>query len=243
MSDLSFHPTVLRLRQLKKSFVDLPPSLALRLNRKKREQLVTEFRQLTSVEACIDFTKRHMEIGSCQIPNEISPAIDLIAETKPKVMCEIGTLDCGTSLLFSRFLPTLDMLICMDLYVKNKPMLRLLSKSSLHLEFVEASSYSKSAVDATERLLNGKLIDVLLIDGDHRYEGVSQDFECYRPLVRDGGLILFHDIVQEKGDGHAWAGGVPQFWKEVRQKFPYREIINDPNQSGFGIGMITNSSI
>ncbi len=35
--------------------------------------------------------------------------------------------------------------------------------------------------------------DLLLIDGDHSYDGVRQDFENYAPLVRKGGIILFDD--------------------------------------------------
>lgn|GEM_PF-2937274 len=35
--------------------------------------------------------------------------------------------------------------------------------------------------------------DVLLIDGDHSYEGVRKDYELYAPLVREGGIILFDD--------------------------------------------------
>lgn len=35
--------------------------------------------------------------------------------------------------------------------------------------------------------------DLLVIDGDHSYEGVKADFDNYRDLVRPGGLIVFDD--------------------------------------------------
>lgn len=35
--------------------------------------------------------------------------------------------------------------------------------------------------------------DLLIIDGDHSFDGVKRDFENYRSFVRDGGLILFDD--------------------------------------------------
>jgi len=44
--------------------------------------------------------------------------------------------------------------------------------------------------------LNGEPLDFLFIDGDHTYEGVKRDFEMYSPLVRNGGIIAFHDIVK-----------------------------------------------
>ena len=51
--------------------------------------------------------------------------------------------------------------------------------------------------------------DILLIDGDHNYEGVKADFEMYAPLVKKGGLILFHDIINQNC-------GVPKFWNELK---------------------------
>ena len=39
----------------------------------------------------------------------------------------------------------------------------------------------------------GRPIRMLLIDADHSYNGVRDDFACWAPLVRPGGLIVFHD--------------------------------------------------
>lgn len=36
-------------------------------------------------------------------------------------------------------------------------------------------------------------VDLVLIDGDHRYEGVSSDWRHFAPKVRVGGVVLFHD--------------------------------------------------
>jgi predicted O-methyltransferase YrrM len=37
-------------------------------------------------------------------------------------------------------------------------------------------------------------LDVLFIDGDHRYDAVSSDLMRFAPLVKQGGLILMHDV-------------------------------------------------
>ena len=37
-------------------------------------------------------------------------------------------------------------------------------------------------------------IDILLIDGDHSFEGAMRDLECWAPKIRDGGILLFDDI-------------------------------------------------
>lgn len=62
-------------------------------------------------------------------------------------------------------------------------------------------------------------IDLLLIDGDHSYEGVKYDFEHLGARVPPGGLILLHDAVVE-GEG----GFTP--W-EVR-RYLEAEVYPDP---------------
>ena len=54
-----------------------------------------------------------------------------------------------------------------------------------------------------------KEIDVLLIDGDHSYSGVKADYEKWMPFVKEGGMILMHDVL--------WAhkGVIKFFWDEV----------------------------
>jgi predicted O-methyltransferase YrrM len=43
-------------------------------------------------------------------------------------------------------------------------------------------------------------IDLLFIDGDHTFDGCMRDVESWLPLVRSGGIVLFHD--------YGWADGV-----------------------------------
>lgn len=241
LTDLKFHHSLVAIRQMKKRLVDAFPAMLLRLNRRRRDALVGQFKQCSTVQDCIEFTQQHMGAGSCQIPWEIESAIKLIADARPRVMCEIGTFDGGTSLLFSRFLSTVDLMLCIDLYVKNKEVLKLLAPPNRQLQFFDMPSYSRGAVERVAKLLDGRMIDVLFIDGDHRYEGVKQDFLCYRPFVRDGGLILFHDIVEDKGGGRAWAGGVPVIWRELSPLYPHSEFIHSRDQEGFGIGVLTYS--
>ena len=70
------------------------------------------------------------------------------------------------------------------------------------------------------------LIDVLFIDGDHSFEGVTRDIEAWVPHVRKGGLVLFHDVDIEGVDRgikesmpllkpvkHRKAWSIRVFWK------------------------------
>ena len=55
-------------------------------------------------------------------------------------------------------------------------------------------------------------VDILHIDGRHAYEDVSADLAEWRSTVRDGGLILFHDIA-ERANGF----GVWRLWEELAE--------------------------
>ena len=61
-------------------------------------------------------------------------------------------------------------------------------------------------------------IDVLLIDGKHSYNQVKLEYGLFRPLMRKGGFILFHDSETIRG--------VRKFTQELRRRdggvqFPY----------------------
>ena len=42
-------------------------------------------------------------------------------------------------------------------------------------------------------------LDLLFIDGDHTFEGVSHDYYKFLPWVKKGGWILFHDFGTHEG--------------------------------------------
>ena len=77
-------------------------------------------------------------------------------------------------------------------------------------------------------------IDVAFIDGDHTYSGVKKDYDIYKKFVKPGGFMVFHDIVPH-GNKRV---GVPQFWKEIREKYEYKEFVEDWNQKWGGIGLL-----
>jgi hypothetical protein len=54
--------------------------------------------------------------------------------------------------------------------------------------------------------------DLVFIDGDHSYEGVSKDFETSK---NSGSIFVFHDIAS------IVCPGVVQFWKEMKQREGY----------------------
>jgi len=63
------------------------------------------------------------------------------------------------------------------------------------------------------------------------------DFEDYAPLVKEGGFIAFHDIVDSKWQ-RSQNCGVIDFWKEVSKKYNHFEIIDPSDKAWMGIGVL-----
>jgi hypothetical protein len=98
------------------------------------------------------------------------------------------------------------------------------------LFLIPDSSLKQATLEKVKAILGNNKLDFLFIDGDHRYEAIKSDFEMYSSLVRQGGVIGFHDI------GENEEGGGRRFWLEIKDKFNHKEILKDENkQKGIGL--------
>ena len=68
-------------------------------------------------------------------------------------------------------------------------------------------------------------IDLLHIDGLHTWDAVNHDWATYGPLVRPGGLILFHDV-------HTHFEDLRKFWSGMTASFECHTV---PYSHGLGI--------
>jgi predicted O-methyltransferase YrrM len=183
-------------------------------------------------------------LGISQLPDEVLAFHAFLRTMSPRVALEIGTYSGGHVCMLSRTLPTLTALIGVDLHVRHKALIRRLAPAGLNVQLLDGDSHSLPTRQEIEHALDGRRMDVLFIDGDHSYEGVRTDYETYGDLVRDGGVIAFHDIVEDyehrfgrKHMGNV-AGEVPRFWKELKSHGQAQEFVSDPEQDGYGIGVL-----
>ncbi len=172
---------------------------------------------------------------------EIRGLVEEVAALRPRTVVEIGTLAGATLYLWTRVADPEAAIISIDLprgsfgggyALRRVPMYKSFARTGQTIHLLRADSHSPATLDKARKLLGRRPIDFLFIDGDHSYDGVKQDWLTYSPLVRDGGLVAFHDIVT-----HRSGVGVPQFWQELRGAHPSREYVAP--ESPYGIGVLT----
>lgn len=186
-------------------------------------------------------------IRPMQIEDEILEFLRIIKEKNCRVIIEIGTAKGGTLFLFSRVASSDATLISIDLpggkFGGGYQIFRILLYRNFRwgnqkIFLLRANSHDESTLEKVIKILNGRKIDMLYIDGDHTYFGVKKDFEMYRRFVKSDGLIVFHDIVSHNFDPEV---EVFKFWKEIKDSFKSIEICSKDKIS-YGIGIVKNEN-
>ena len=177
-----------------------------------------------------------------QVHEEIVSLLALIARRRPRSVLEVGSSRGGTLYLFTKFADPRGVLVSVDLRIPDPDLLRSFARRGQQVIPYQGDSTAPSTIAAVRKVLPSA-IDFLFLDGDHSYEGVRRDFENYAPLVRPGGIVALHDIVEDNGARYGvitggWAGGVPRFWSELKQAHEHAEFVHDRAQDACGIGVV-----
>lgn len=196
------------------------------------------------VEIAYTFHSLSIIIKPYQVKEEIIKLTKLISEIKPKIALEIGTAGGGTLYLLSKCASSDSTIISIDLPegmfgggypIWKIPFYKSFARVRQRMYLIRADSHNSDTLEICKSILAHRTVDFLFLDGDHRYKGVKKDFEMYSPLVTEGGIIAFHDIVPGPP---ASVGGVPRFWREIHRDYRYLEIVKNWNQGSAGIGVI-----
>jgi predicted O-methyltransferase YrrM len=190
------------------------------------------------VDAVFGTSVPEVPIQPVQIRSELIDLLTLLRAERPRRVLEIGTGLGGTLYLLSWAAAGDARLLSLDLREQSRArrfLYRSFARGRQRLAAWIVDSHAAQTRAAAERFFRHAPVDVLFIDGDHSYDGVRRDYELYAPLVRPGGVIAFHDIV----DGPETAvGEVPRFWREVSATLSEPvELVESWSQGGYGIGV------
>ncbi|HZT92715.1 MAG TPA: class I SAM-dependent methyltransferase [Gaiellaceae bacterium] len=187
-----------------------------------------------------------VRVAPLQRRSEFVAFLDLVAEAAPRTVLEIGTAAGGTLLMFARVAQPDAVVVGVDwataatgfggdaANARRRRLYESFGRDRQRVHYLFADSHAPETLDRVRTLLHGRAVDLLFVDGDHRYEGVERDFAMYAPLVGDGGIVAFHDIVPGPPEA---VGGVPEFWQRVKTADAV-ELVEDWSQGGYGIGVI-----
>jgi cephalosporin hydroxylase len=222
-------------------------AVGFRLGLQGRRSLYREYLRCRTTADFVEFAQRHFPGPFSQIPEEITRFLEYAGEKAPSLVSEIGTQFGGTNFLLSQAIPSVTRMVGVDLFVRNRSRLQTFKKPHQQIRLLNGSSQSEAMRRRVTAALGGAALDLLFIDGDHTWAGVVQDFQLYRTLVREGGLIAFHDIVPDNRlrsgtPTSAYAGEVPLLWARLKEHYSCREFVDSWDQEGCGIGVIEYDS-
>lgn len=171
--------------------------------------------------------------GAMHKPNELAGLISVVAGLKPKVAFEIGTATGGTLWALSQVSP---MTYYVSIDIPGGPFSggATIGDNDLYELVMPPGSPGKLLIlrgDSKTIALPANLPDLVIIDGDHTEAGVRADWERYKPLVRSGGIVAFHDILP-----HPEVTGVEvdRLWAEIKASESTVEIIDTETRGAAG---------
>jgi cephalosporin hydroxylase len=228
---------------MKKTLKELSRTLRIPFNRYFAFRRLRKYHAAPrSIEETVDWAMRfgrygYFTVHTLQKRSEIIALARAVAALKPKIILEIGTARAGTLLVWSSIAS--EKVITCDLVHRaaQKPLLEALPPpdSKCKVTLLTGNSHQAAFKQRLAQELGGRKADFLFIDGDHTESGVAQDYSDYREFVRPGGIIAFHDIVENQPlpDNQVY-----HFWKKMKPGLVTEEFVDDPKQCGFGIGII-----
>jgi predicted O-methyltransferase YrrM len=162
----------------------------------------------------------------------------LVRFMNPKVIVDLG-VDYGYS-SFSFAMPRIGQVYGVDNFVGDefigekspgKYSYVMMKREKLHLQ--DNLTFIEGDFNEVAKTWD-KEIDILHIDGSHKYEDVKRDFETWSKFLTDNGVILLHDTCIENLNGNEY--GVKKFFDELDMpKFTFTHC--------YGLGVVTKNPV
>ena len=222
----------MRVSEAFRSLSSVPPLL----------RTIDNIPETASPAELVDISLSCPAIQSQQIRSEFLELAKMVKEQNCKYIMEIGTYRGGTLFVFSQLAEARATVISLDFHFSllgkmygalQRPLLRKFVRNGKSLFLLRENSHLPETLRVVRNILQGHELDFLFIDGDHTYEGVREDFMMYSPLVREGGLIAFHDVAESGGSRE-----VHRLWSELKPNYQHEEFIHQTGSGAMGIGVL-----
>jgi predicted O-methyltransferase YrrM len=156
-----------------------------------------------------------------QVKEELYDFLNLILNHKVKKILQIGLGHFGSTQFCLNLI--CDKIVTVEYDSKN--ISNYSDREKLYNQNKEIFIYGDSTDEnIIKQVADLGLFDCVFIDGNHSYEYVKKDYENYSKLVKEGGIIAFHDA---KLDAERY--GTPKVLNEINKNF---NIIDYSNEVG-----------
>lgn len=153
---------------------------------------------------------------------DLEMLLTILVPMKPKMILEIGTWKgYSAEVWINAFSP--------DKFVTIEKDSKL--PGAVEIENINHKYFWNTDSHHNDIKFNTEPYDFLFIDGAHDIGGVTKDWELYQPLVRENGIIVFHDALYHV-DG---TEEVDLLWEEIKKHYKHLEIKTNSNSTGIGV--------
>ncbi len=176
-------------------------------------------------------------LRSIQIGSELDTFLKLVTMTGAKTGLEIGSYECGTGMVLALHMGDESRVVGVDLPeseggTKAEFEEEAVKQTGGRFTLIRGKSTAYATKDAVMAALDGREVDVLLIDAEHTQAAAMNDYETYKGLISENGIIAFHDIcMDELWPMWCWLRGQRHRTRSI-------EIIHDLRQGGCGLGIL-----
>lgn len=186
--------------------------------------------------------------GAIQIEEEFDDLVNLLESRPPAhIVLEVGTCGGGSFHALAVLAADRATMISID-YAPQLTHVELaaLTKPGQAAYQIIADSNDPDTAEKVREIIKYEQhregIDVLFIDADHHETAVRADVANYLPLVRPGGIAIFHDITPQdpRYDRPDQNIEVSRVWADLARNYPKHWAFEHPRESHTwgGIGVI-----
>lgn len=127
-----------------------------------------------------------------QVPDEFAACIKAILDTGEPInnYLEIGSAAGGSAFLMHHFFHPANIILVDDNKHPKAHIRPYILRDVPHRDII-GNSHDQGTINKV--IATGLIFDVIMIDGDHFYDGASFDVQHYSQVLRSGGFLIFHD--------------------------------------------------
>lgn len=166
----------------------------------------------------------------------------MLERLRPRYVLEMGKGNPGLLEMWTHFLKPGGTVIGVDLKLEEDVVTRVHRQlgTSRGLRLFDMPVHQ--AIPAVHQIIGGGRLDVVLLPDQENSQQRIADFERFRPLVRNGGLMILPNLPSGLDSG-THAEGNPHavfshFWQDLRRQFFCKTLGSEDNARNTELGLV-----